>query len=159
MRPQTALLARPHPTIVDAMQDVVTACGLTPRPLSSRDELLQWPPTDVALIVVSTSVHSAVQESFEDIIRTARRAHPAVPLVIATVVDAEHARRLLGDMLVLYRIEGRLGTAEDFAAGQPGPRDGHDILLVNRHELAQVDSRKRVVSAISRLIGPAVSRT
>lgn len=152
MRPQTALLARPHPAIVDAMREVVTACGLTPRALSSREELLQWPAAEVALIVVSTSVHSAVQESFEDIIRSARRAHPKAPLVIATVVDADHARKLLAEMLVLYRIEGRLHTAAELTGGTQMRGGEHDILLVNRRELEQSGSRALVLEALSRLV-------
>ncbi|MFP5383580.1 MAG: hypothetical protein ACLGHG_05885 [Gammaproteobacteria bacterium] len=159
MRPQTALLARPHPAIVDTMREAVTACGLTPHALSSREELLQWPPADVALIVVSTSVHSAVQESFEDTIRAARRAHPKAPLVIATVVEPDHARKVLGEMLVLYRIEGRLRTAAELAVGTHEHSEDHDILLVNRQELEQADSRVRVVNAMARLVDGMVVGT
>lgn len=151
MRPRTALLARPHPVIVDAMRDVVVASGLEPHALSSREQLVQWPSAEVALIVVSTSVHSTVQASFEDIIRIAQHVHPTAALVIGTVVETEHARSLLTDMLAHYRVEGRLCTSAELASS-----DAHDvgrnILLVSRRELERSEGRFAVVSAIRRLV-------
>lgn len=152
MNRSTALLARPHPVIVDAMRDVLIASGLEPRALSSREELLRWPAEDVALVVVSTSVHSTVQASFEDIIRQVSNVFPSAALVIGTAVDPEHARGLLADMLALYRIEGRLRTARELAERRIDPADGRDILLVSRQELAQADGRATVVGAVSRLL-------
>lgn len=155
MNQTTALLARPHPVIVDAMRDVLIASGLAPQALTSRDELLRWPAEDVALVVVSTSVHSTVKASFEDVIRAARERFPSAVLVIGTVVEAERARELLSDMLPLYHVEGRLHTAQELGdAGQAVPGGG-DMLVVNSRELAEEAGRSLVMQAIARLLGPS----
>lgn len=104
MDPSTVLLARPHPSIVGSMSRFLSDAGYEPRPLTSLEEMADWDAAGVAAVVVSTSVTSAIQGSFEQVVRQAVRLLPGVPLVFATVVEPIHARRVLSETLDAHGI-------------------------------------------------------
>ena len=152
MAPSTVLLARPHPSIVGAMSRFLANAGYVPRSLTSLDELAKWNPKDVAAIVVSTSVSSAVQGSFDEVVRQAVTRLPGVPLVFATVVEAEHARRVLSDTLDARGIPVCIHTVGEQSRPASGPENGPAALLLNRHDLEDEAHHRRAAAAFEALM-------
>lgn len=156
MNPSTVLLARPHPAIVDSMSTFLSEAGYQPKALSSLKELRAWPGQELAAIVVSTSVASTAQGSFEDTVRAAIRAHPGVALVFATVVDAGHARTLLSETLAAYGLPVCIQTVDDMPEAGAHRGQGSRVLLLNRRDLEGEAARRRAAAALEVLVRGSV---
>lgn len=152
MNPATVLLARPHPAIVANMSTFLSEAGYQPKALSSLDELRAWPGQELAAIVVSTSVASTAQGSFEDTVRAAVRTHPDVALVFATVVDAGHARVLLSGTLAAYGLPVRIHTVDDITASGIRSGPGSCVLLLNRRDIEGEVARGQAAIALKALV-------
>lgn len=152
MDPSTVLLARPHPSIMESMSRFLSDAGYEPQPLASLEDMDGWNPARVAAVVVSTSVASAVQGSFEQVVRQALRSLPGVPLVFATAVEPNHARRVLSDTLDAHGMRVLIHTVEDGRALPAVSKSQTLALLINRHDLDDEAHCRRAATAFEALL-------
>lgn len=93
------LLARPHPNLVEIMQEWLRATDLVPVAAHTESDLRGVPVEDLAGAVISAGVLSEVGLPVAGVVKTLRDRDARLPLVIATIADPEAMARSLTRIL------------------------------------------------------------
>ncbi|MDP2270112.1 MAG: hypothetical protein Q8N23_09895 [Archangium sp.] len=111
------LLARPNDFLVYDMSAWLRSLGLEPVRLSKLSELTAHPVTEIAGLVLSSAVTSAIPESLGAAMGAVRKVFPRKPVLISGLARLESARVGLARELEGATLKG---PAEPAAWGQPG---------------------------------------
>lgn len=83
------LMARPHPFIMEPMSEFIQRNGYIPRSLTNLDELKRVAMVAVQGAVISLATVATIQESYLQVLQEIRKMFPKLPVVFATMGDAE----------------------------------------------------------------------
>lgn len=112
------VLARPHPFIRKPMTELLAKLGYTP-----VTELASGKPAGV---IISSSVTSE-GGSFQDVLKTVRKTWADAPLIVATLLKPDMARKSLGKELAEVFPGKKIGFPSEGKSG--------DILIVGPDDL------------------------
>lgn len=135
--PNHIILGRPHPLIVHSMRSLLSELGFQP---TAFDQAETTPPSDVAGIVVSTSVSNDPQFAFERIVDQLTQKFPGAPMVVATIMTREFATRMVENAFLKIGRPVRVRPLGDSKHVRPS-MTANEVLLVHREELEQPASR------------------
>ncbi len=90
------ILGRPHPMIVESMKEFMERNGYEPFAISKIQDLKNIPHTGkVHGAVISTAVKSVVKESYIEVFQEIRKLYPDLPVLFATIGNAESMAKIL----------------------------------------------------------------
>ena len=141
MTAKKILIARPNVLIVEEMTRAIRDCGLEPVRISHIDEINNIKTAEIAGAVVSTAVNSAVAASFESVITALRTQHPGIPLLLATLIRADKATRLIDQQLKRQHLQYQLHILSECPEGASFDAT-REMVILQKEDLT--DDRKRV---------------
>lgn len=92
--PKTILIARPHPFIVDAMRPFLEELGFAAQKLDRVSDLASK-AANTSGVVISLALSSPIPESAEEVFSSLRSASKRVPVLFASMLEAEQANAAL----------------------------------------------------------------
>lgn len=96
------LLARPHPNLVEVMQEWLRATELVPLAAHTEADLRAVPVEHLAGAVVSAGILSEVGLPVVGVVKALRDRDPELPLLIATIADPDAMARSMTRILASF---------------------------------------------------------
>ena len=143
------LLARPSSLIVKDMRHLISSTGLEPKPMRSLQEFENYNEADVAGIVISTALSSAVKDKYWDVIIKSMEHFPKKPIFLASYSSVKNTKITACQRMKESNISRQLLSLDE-AKAEPFDQEKH-ILILTQKEISdriKFDSIKKVVSDI-----------
>ncbi len=142
------LVARPNAFILKNMKQLLHDCEKQPIVLQQFEELDDLKNAKFSGIVISTAVSSSLNASFESVLESVLKNFKGVPILLATLLDSEKAKRSLQLLLKKLESDHELVSVSEVIKNEVSPRD--KLLIIEKKNISDANSYNQVVDVVNK---------
>ena len=77
------------------MKHLLADCGYIPTPIENLNELSRYKTTELGGVVISTAISSTMKSDYQDVVKAVVERFAGIPVLLATLIDAEVAKKTI----------------------------------------------------------------